>query len=324
MKYLLPYKVFESESQNKSDYNEEWEELSFEDKKSKLFSIYPAIPLEKRAAAVAIDKIRRAEGREISNIEDNRIDFPDRKPIDKLRWNQYFTSLMESKEIRGHNFEGLIAGLYGAKFTKPGERGDLEIESESGADKKIISVKSLNSKSESPVLGSVFDSLSEDQIKRINGRSIQQVYNQNKQDEEDLRESIWQSGFGGKNHVDYFLIAYFTEKTKKSSGTIFINIFSNKEMFDFVCSKGGLNAAKNKGQIYQFRVSSTYKDVKQSPIAIKIPEITEKDLNDIWNVTARNWGKYVFGKEISRKMRTDTIEDIIDNKGDISKRMSDS
>ena len=318
MKYLLPFKIFESEKEYP-----EWEDLSFEEKKSRLFSIYPAIPLEKRAAAVAIDKIRRAEGRGISKLEDNTIDFPDDKPIDKLRWNQYFTSLMQSKEIRGHNFEGLIAGLYGADFTKPGDRGDLEIESE-GGKKIVVSVKSLDSKSESPVLGSVFDSLSDEQKTQIGlNRTIQQVYNQNINDEEDLRRSIWESGFGGDNRVDYFLIAYFVEPSKKSKGRIFIHIFTNEEMYNFVCTKNGLNAAKNKGQIYQFRISSTYKNVERPPITIKIPEVDGKDLDEIWNDSVRKWGNYVFGKPIARKMRTDTIEDIVDKKDEISKRMSE-
>lgn len=314
MKFILPYKLFENTNSNYDD----WDSLSFDEKKSKLFAIYPAIPLEKRAAAEAIRKIRMSEKEEVSKLEDNHINFPDKKPIDKLRWNQYFNSLIASKEIRGHNFEGLIAGLYDGKFTIPGQRGDLIIE------EKAVSVKSLNDETQSPVLGSVYNSLSEDQLTQLGDRSIHELFKNPKKDEEELRKSIWDVSFGGENIVDYFLIAYFIEPSVKSSGTIFIYIFSNEEMYEFVNSGKGLNAPKNKGQIYQFRISSTYKAFKQRPITIKIPRIRERDLDKIWNVTSRNWAKYVFGKDISKKMRTDTIEDIIDDKEDISKRMGES
>jgi hypothetical protein len=84
MKHLLPFGIFESES---PDYDD-WDKMTFDEKKSKLFAIYPAIPLEKRAAADAIRKIRKAEKQDVSKLEDNRINFPDKKPIDRLRWNQ--------------------------------------------------------------------------------------------------------------------------------------------------------------------------------------------------------------------------------------------
>jgi hypothetical protein len=319
MKYLLSYKIFESETEERDFYD--WDKMTVEEKKSKLFSIYPAIPLEKRAAAEAIRKIRIAEGeKEPSKLEDNEIHFPDKRPIDRLRWNQYFKSLIMSKEIRGHNFEGLIAGLYDGEFTKPGERGDLKI----GDEKKVVSVKSLNDSSQSPVLGSVYDSLNREQLVQVGDRSIHTIFKNKISGEEEFRKGIWEAGFGGSNKVDYFLIAYFTEPSERSSGTIFIYIFSNDEMYDFINTGKGLNAPKNKGQSFQFRISSTYKAFKQVPITIRIPKIRERDLDSIWNSSARNWSNKVFGKTISRKMRTDTIEDILTNKDDISKRMSQS
>lgn len=328
MKYLLSYKIFESEYRDFDD----WDKMDIDEKKSKLFSIYPAIPLEKRASAVAITKIRQAEGEPVSKLEDNTINFPDKKLIDKLRWNQYFNSLIMSKEIRGHNFEGLIAGLYDGEFTKPGERGDLEI----GADKKIISVKSLNDKNESVVLGSIFNSLSDEQRQKLEirnekgeilgYRSISTVFGKKTriESEEDFRRSIWDAAFGGKNNVDYFLIAYFVEadNDKGTSGTIFIYIFTNEEMYDFI-KLTGLGAPKRGESKFEVRVSSTYKSYAQNPITIKVPKITKDDLDTIWNAEARKWSDRVFGNKISRKMRTDTIEDIMIDKDNISKKMSE-
>jgi hypothetical protein len=327
MKYLLSYKIFESEYRDFDD----WDKMDVDMKKSKLFSIYPAIPLEKRASDVAIRKIRIAEGEPVSKLEDNTINFPDKKLIDKLRWNEYFNSLISAKEIRGHNFEGLIAGLYEGEFTRRGERGDLKI----GAEKKVVSVKSLNNKSESVVLGSIFKSLSDEQkeelkIKNEKGevtgyRSISTVFAKDTRvkGEEDFRRSIWDAAFGGNNNVDYFLIAYFVEadNTKGTSGTIFIYIFTNEEMYDFI-KLTGLGAPKKGESKFQVKISSTYKSQK-NPISIKIPKITEEDLDKIWNAEARKWSDRVFGNKISRKMRTDTIEDIIGDKDNISKRMTE-
>lgn len=318
MKYLLPFQIFESISQ--TPYQEEdWDSMTIEEKKSKLFSIYPPIPIEKRKAAYVIKKIRWAEGQPESKLGDDTINFPDKRLIDKVRWNEYLTTLCSSKEIRGHNFEGFVAGLYGGEFTEPGDRPDLKING------KMVSVKSLNDSSESVVLGSVFDSLTKEQKDRIEdnrNRSIFQVFFERKDSEADLRREIWEAGFLGVNNVDYFLIAFFNE----SNSTIHLHTISNDAMFRFINSPGKkLVTPKRKSEFYQLRISATYKDIKdQKKIVIKIPQITKEDLDQIWNITARNWAKYVFGKNISKKMRTDTIEGIIDDKEDISKRMGES
>jgi hypothetical protein len=143
--------------------------------------------------------------------------------IDRLRWHQYFTSLIESKDIRGHNFEGLIAGLYDGELTKRGVRGDLKI------GDKVISVKTLNNKYERPVLGSIKKSLSKEQIDRIEQekKTIRDIFDTKSGEDEEFKREIWDASFvRGDNKIDYFLISYFVEPSKESSGTIFIFIFS--------------------------------------------------------------------------------------------------
>ena len=318
MKYLLPFNIFESISE--SPYQEkDWDSMTIEEKKSKLFSIYPPIPIEKRKAAYVIRKIRYAERENKSKLGDDTINFPDKRLIDKVRWNEYLTTLSSSKEIRGHNFEGFIAGLYGGEFTEPGDRADLKING------KMVSVKSLDNSSQSVVLGSVFDSLSKerrDRVRSVTNRSIFQVFLERNSDEEDLRREIWEAGFCGVNNVDYFIIAFFNVK----DGTIHLHTISNDAMFRFINSPGKkLVSPKRKSEFFQLRISAKYKEIKdQKKIVIKIPQITKEDLDQIWNTTARDWGSKVFGKKISKKMRTDTIEDIIDDKEEISKRMSEN
>jgi len=73
------------------------------------------------------------------------------KPSNKVRMFNYLLSLLNSKTIRGDNFEGLIAGLFnGVISTANNSRYDLTIN-----DNMNISVKFLNSINENPVLGNI-------------------------------------------------------------------------------------------------------------------------------------------------------------------------
>lgn len=304
MRYLKNYKLFESE---KVDLD--WSKLNREQKKGKLLHLYSSIPVQKEKAEKVIKAIVRSSGSHF-NIEERGIIKPwyikDKNNLhDKLRFHDYFNSLLNSKDIRGFNFEGLIAGLFNGRVQPHGSRSDVILN-----NGKRCSIKFIDSSSESPVLGSIYNSLKnrEDIIDEIGDRRIYDVFNTINTEDESLRNEIFDLAF---NDVDLFLIAYPDSKKTK----IIMHVVTFEQMKDSV-TNGLVNAPKNKPGKWQLRISpSAYKSYKE--IEIRIPYVSNNELDLLWNKGTRKWSNKVFGPSISKRMRTDVIEDVIDNKEEI-------
>jgi hypothetical protein len=69
------------------------------------------------------------------------------KVHDKIRFSDYFDSLLEDKDVRGHNFEGFVCGLFDGKLAARGAKYDLTIEG------KRYSVKFVDYKGKAPEVG---------------------------------------------------------------------------------------------------------------------------------------------------------------------------
>ncbi len=92
----------------------------------KLLHLYGSIPVSKQKSSVVIKKILHRNtnnpNEPFFKLGDN-IDVISDASQDKVRFVDYFDSLLNSKETRGHNFEGTIAGLYNGELSEPGENG---------------------------------------------------------------------------------------------------------------------------------------------------------------------------------------------------------
>jgi hypothetical protein len=302
MKHINSYKVFESLL-----IIEEVKKLSNrEEKIGALLHLYGSIPLSKEKASVVISKIIRNSRKEgfFSLYDTTNVIIPWNKLHDKLRFYDYFDSLLSSKDIRGHNFEGLVAGLFGGELTQRGSRSDVKIGDTSW------SVKFLNSASESPVLGSVKSSLSKRLQSRIENE-YRSIYDLFVGDDNRLKTSVFNSAFAG---VTGFIIAYPNEKNTE----IHLHVVPFEKMREVVCN-GGVARPKNKGDFWSLRVNTKYK--MDDPMVISIPKISDAEVSQLLNVPNQKWADIVFGSEISRKIRPDVIQDIMINSEDISNRM---
>jgi len=306
MNHIKSYKIFESE---KKDFD--WSQLNKEQKKGKLLHLYSSIPVQKEKAekvikAIVGDKFTLNDT--IIKPWEGKNKNPNILSHDKLRFDDYFDSLLTSKDIRGFNFEGLVAGLFNGKIQPHGSRSDVVLETG-----ERCSIKFLDNKSESPVLGSIYNSIKYNSniISRIGDRRIFDVFYDMNDEEEDLRNDIFDLSFNG---VDLFLIAYPDNK----SMNIIMHVIDFQKMKDMV-TNGLVTAPKNKPGKWQLRLSTSYKSTNF--IKIKIPRMSELELDQLWDRGSREWSKKIFGSGISKRLRTDVIEDIIDNKEEIANNL---
>jgi len=338
MKYLLQYKVFESKDYEYPD----WETLSPEQKFAKIILQSSPIELIPDKAIPQIDTICLSvknyidpESKKKINWErpvlgtDKLVKLPIRTGLlglrDRVRWNDYLMNITAYDEnVRGFYYEGFIAGLYGGKRTEKGSRPDVEING------KTVSIKTTD---DAPTLGSLKQASLN--VKLENGTTLFKYIDDNFPNgvldlfsdpkNEYYQDLLWESAF---RDVDYFIIIYFDNSGKKKRGEkkptptkIFLTTFTNEGLKNLV-KKRTVPAVvpKNKGK-FALRISSKFKNYAEEEFTIDIPQVTVTELDKLWNKELRKWGNYVFGEYITRRMRTDALEDIDKDRQNIASKM---
>lgn len=305
MKFLKSYKVFESEGQSPDD--------EYFDLMGRLLHLYGGIPVPKQKSSVVIKKIIIADVGRLFNLgEDVDINFC--KPHDKIRFSDYFSSLLSDKEVRGHNFEGLVAGLFdGILATKKDSKYDLTIGT------KKYSVKFVDHKNKAPEIGR-FKSIIEAKPK-VNEKILENggLTNVFRSDDIKLKRKIWNAI---TTDVDGWILAYPDNIDNPTN--IVLNIIDKPEMFRIlslgyvVAPKGGM------ADFYSLALSSSYKRIGQFKTSnIKIPFVTLNDLRDEYEtVKSESWSENVFGN-MAYKMRPDVLRYIRLNKDNIIKKLNE-
>jgi len=308
MRYIESYKIFEA-SLDTGDFD--WDKLTREQKKGKLLHLYSSIPIQKEKAQKVIKSIVRSSGSKFSlysnlikpwNTKDGN------RTHDKLRFSDYFDSLLSSKDTRGFNFEGLIAGLFDGKIQPPGSRSDVILKTG-----ERCSIKFLDDKTESPVLGSIKKSLSDRQdiLDTIGTRRIYDIFKSKSPIDIKLGDEIYDLSF---SDVDLFLIAYPEDSNIK------MHVIKSSEIKEFL-SNGLVAAPKSTPGQWQLRLSSRYRHHNR-PLTIRVPFISNDELDGLWDGSKRDWSKKIFGPSISKRLRTDVIDDIISDKENIIDRLN--
>jgi hypothetical protein len=311
MKFLKSYKVFENQDEDQLE-KEQNEKKEYFDLMGKLLHLYGGIPVPKEKSSVVIKKIITADmGRTFKLGEDVDINFC--KPHDKIRFSDYFDSLLEDKDVRGHNFEGLIAGLYDGTLSLRGSKYDLTIEG------KKYSVKFVDHKNKAPEIGrfkSIIESNTRLNKKVLESGGLTSVF---RSDDTRLKTKVWNAI---TSEIDGWILAYPDNISNPTN--IVINIVDKPEMFRIVnqgyvvAPKGGL------ADKYSLALSSTYKSVGEYETSnIKIPFVSLDDLrNEYSTVKSEDWSTQVFGN-IAFKMRPDVLRYIRMNKDNIIKKLSE-
>lgn len=349
MKYL---KTFESK---KTDENKEKKskiakdkyikakDLHLDDIMGKLLRLYSSIPVPKEKATIVIGKILNKYNIETYkdsegylgyfNISDSSdIDLPNLSDKytgkvglqlrDRVRFKDYFDSFLNDKEIRGHNFEGLLSGIFGAKLETNGvkiaknSKYDLVIPMErtNGTEDLKCSVKFVDFAGKSPELGKFKDIIkkanedgiiSNEEHNIIKNIGLTNLYSSN--DDNTLKEKIFQLiSF----EINCWIIAY--PSVKNDANTIAINIISKKQMKEILMNglvispKAGLSDKFSLALGSAYLTSTKYYTQRH----IIIPDIK---LDELESELKNKWAEDVFGTSIVRRIRPDVLKDIEEN-----------
>lgn len=298
-----------------------WNQFILESKKldeydllmGKLLHLYGSIPVQKEKASIVISKIILNGRKKHFRLGDD-IDISHESTHDKVRFVDYFDSLIKSKDIRGHNFEGTICGLYGGDLSQRGEKWDLTINGQSW------SVKMVNSGSERIEIGSFFNDIlrknKDKEFEYLGG--ITKIFRES--DDNEIKNNLFD--IISNRITGGWIIAYPVYKDNKLS-EISVNTISVESMRDLLVNKG-LSVAPKSGMkdLFSLALSSTYKrydGVNKSKIII--PTLTLRDLRDVWTSSDESsWGYNVFGKW-TEKIRPDVLRYMKNNSEEISNKM---
>lgn len=300
MKYLKHFKLFESIELNE-----------YEDYMGKLLHLYSSIPVPKEKSSIVIKKII---GQPFKLGDDVNLNIA--KISDQIRFSDYFNSLLEDKDVRGHNFEGLIAGLFNGTLTSRGDKSDVLINGSK------YSVKFVDSKGKAPEIGR-FKNIIEKPYPKLNEKikdfgGLTRIFKSNNNQ---LKRQIWNII---TSDIDGWILAYpdVIDDEYNSTKKIQLNILSKTDMATIlndgyvVAPKGGYN------DYYSLALSSRYiNDYDFTTSIIRVPQITLAELKEEYEtVISDNWAFDVFGIT-AYKMRPDVIRYIRNNKDQIIKNI---
>ena len=281
-----------------------------------LLHLYGSIPVPKEKSSEVIKKIVIDTDGEFFKLGEN-IKPGSRKPHDKVRFTDYFDSLLSSKDIRGHNFEGCLAGLYGGELNKRGGRWDITING------RNYSVKFVDGPGERVQLGSYKSYLTEyqSQIELLGGIGKLFRIRNNK-----LKRKVWSKIVGSSSdkpsEIDGWIIAY-PVGISGNWKSIVCHLIDFNTMTNMVL-KEDMTVAPKQGwsDYYSLAISSQYKN-KGIKFEIEVPYMTLDELKLISLMDyEQRFSKKVFGP-VSKKIRPDVLRYIIKNKDNIIKRMSE-
>ena len=305
-------RLFEDfQDDEESIYKEERERIIGE-----LLHLYGSIPVPKEKSSQVIKKIVLDTDGEFYKLGEN-VKPGSKKPHDKVRFADYFDSLLSSKDIRGHNFEGCLCGLYGGELNKRGGRWDITI------GDKNYSVKFVDGPNERVQLGSYKSYMKgyEDQIESLGGLGKLFRVRNNR-----IKKTLWNKIVGStstkRSEIDGWIIAYPVGITGSWS-SIVCHLIDFETMSNMIL-KEDMTVAPKQGwsDYYSLAISSQYKN-KGIRFEIEVPNISNEELRLISLMDYENkFSKSVFG-EVSLKIRPDVLRYILKNRERIIKKMSD-
>lgn len=314
MEFLKSFKIFEVKKL-----------AEYDNIMGKLLHLYGSIPLEKEKASVVISKIvYNTIGKYYTLGQD--VDIKHQADHDKVRFKDYFDSLLRSKDIRGHNFEGTLAGLYDGELSRRGEKWDMTI------DNETWSVKFINQPSKVPELGSFNNAI----VNASQNKDSDIYYpDMNKEvvkaggltalfrsKDNDLKEKVFNvisSGITGG-----WIIAYPVKTKNDSYESIQINIISVEQMRKMLVDKKmAVSPKAGLKSLFSLALSAKFKydkDIKKS--FIKIPILPINKLKQIARSDGEiEWAKDIFGPKYGTKIRPDVLRHIKGNTKDIANKL---
>lgn len=349
MKYLVKYKLFESNSKKDMDSI-----------KSKIFRFYTPIPLNRFKSSFVLQILMKhykiepfdiiktgiIDLRNIGGDEHNKLK-------NALRFEEYLNDLLGMKNIetgveidkasRGFNFEGLISGLFGGDISRKSDSiYDIKNVNTNGSQSNC-SVKFIEDKTESIRITNIENSLkliedksteyyrilTENNLFDILYSNNTNYYKEKGDNEENYNKIELERNYKIEfedllQYINDFLtnivfkeVDYFIIGNSYNDEEIEISVISKINLIDFII-ENGLQSPKNKGKNEIRLHSSICDDINYitNKIKIKIPKLSYEEVLKVYNGENRNWASIIFG-DWSDKMRTDLIDHIYNNRQNI-------
>lgn len=303
MRFIKDFRLFESVHDNTPTYNELM---------GKLLHLYGSIPVPKEKSSVVIKKIINTSMGKLFKLGDN-VDINFCKIHDKIRFSDYFDSLLEDKDVRGHNFEGFVCGLFGGQLSTRGAKYDLTIEG------KRYSVKFVDHKSKAPEVGRFKNIITQRprlDTMVVDAGGLTRTF---KGGNTGLKNGIWNVI---TTEIDGWILAYPDDINNPKN--IVLNIVEKSDMFNLINS--GMVVAPKGGyaDIYSLALSAKYTSKgTYTKSIIKIPQVSLIELQDEYKtIEEENWAPEVFGS-MAYKIRPDVLRYIRVNKDNVIKRLSE-
>lgn len=309
MKFLKDFRIFENSV--KSDPNLK---LSpYDDLMGKLLHLYGSIPLQKEKAKIVISRIIYNTMGKYYNLGDD-VNIRHQADHDKVRFKDYFDSLLSSKDSRGHNFEGTLAGLYNGELSTRGEKWDIII------NEKTWSVKFIDNPSKAPEIGSFQKILKDKGLEQdiVSEKGLTNLFKSNNTELKLKVFNIIADGITGG-----WIIAFPIKSRRGDNINIQINIISVEQMKKMLVEQG-MSVAPKAGvkSYFTLALSARFKanpDIIKS--LIKIPSLPLGELRRIVRTSAEDeWSNSVFG-EYGSKIRPDVLRFIKNNSDEIANRL---
>jgi hypothetical protein len=303
MKFIKEFSLFESIHDNTPTYN---------DLMGRLLHLYGSIPVPKEKSSVVIKKIITGSMGKLFKLGDN-VDINFCKTHDKIRFSDYFDSLLEDKDVRGHNFEGFVCGLFDGQLSTRGSKHDLTI------DGKRYSVKFVDHKSKAPEVGRFKSIITQrpnlDEMVIGNG-GLTRIF---KEKNTGLKNGIWNIITA---EIDGWILAYPDDI--KNPKNIILNIVEKSDMFNIINDGMVVSPKGGYADIYSLALSSRYiSKGKYAKSIVKIPQVSLIELQEEYEtIEKEDWAPGVFGG-MAYKMRPDVLRYIRLNKDTVIKRLSE-
>jgi len=278
----------------------------------KLLHLYGSIPVPKEKSSIVIGKIIQNSMGKLFTLGEN-VDINFCKLHDRIRFSDYFDSLLEDKDVRGHNFEGLVAGLFGGELSERGSKWDL---TNNGLK---YSVKFVDHKSKAPEIGrykSLITANATLDNKVLQARGITRVF---QFEDDQLKREVWDLV---SLNIDGWILAYPDNINDPTN--IVINKIDKNQMFNYLNRKMVVAPKGGYSDYYSLALSSRYttqKDFVSS--VVKIPRVTLSELeSEIETIQSEVWAQDVFG-EVASKIRPDVLRWVKTNKNHVIKKLSE-
>lgn len=321
MNHLINFKIFEDMH-------------AWDKNMGRLLHLYGSIPLTKEKSSIVIKKILSSAGLHYALGQDINLNDDltrTNKIHDKVRFKDYFDSMLSSKDTRGPNFEGFISGIFNGDLSKQlGSKHDMSI-----GDTKY-SIKFTDTSSKAPEIGSSYlqDMDFAEDIEDLGNLTYifldteGEIGGWDKNRLNKLKRKIWEEVSRG---LDCWILCYPNLKKMPNSESyeiesITINTISKPQMRSllfggYVTSpKSGYKTATSKK--FALALSPKYKDTDwYDSSTIILPKISLAEIQKLNSIADNSWVNRVFG-EVGYKMRPDVLDYIEKNAPRIVTRMN--